>query len=196
MVADFVNSSDFRPLSSYASWARQACNHGDGWAGFEWVGRVTIPTTGTAASGDVVTYSEQKNIAPVTGLTLPANTVISRLAIMPMGAITLGAATGRVKLAATLTANTSGLFVNSAAAVSNVIAVSTDWSQQVNNPPVTVGASAITLRLFATDGAAAGSEVASTFTATTATDVLVYVSGRIRSPLPNPKQILTSPGTV
>jgi hypothetical protein len=94
------------------------------------------------------------------------------LAFRTLGPITLGAGTGTIKLATGATVTTSGLVLNSAAAVSNVVATQSSAVVQNNlATPVTVGSSAATFRLFATDG----SNAASTMTVTTDTRVIVQV---------------------
>lgn len=167
-----------------------------GFCFFEWLGRGTVPSSGTVASISIRRPAPLKGQTALPDLIIPANTFITRLAFLPLGAITLGAATGKVKLATTLTNSTYQ--ATSAAAVSNVLAVPAAEIESSSTglrslTGVNVGTSDVTLKLFATDGAAAGSEVASTMTASTNTDVLVYVTGYCRVTFPSIESFLKDP---
>lgn len=151
---------------------------------FTWNAVAEVQPGVTAASLDLILPTTEKGWDNVTGLVIPANAQILAVGMKIAGALTLGAATGRLKLAATLTAATASLYVESAAAAANVLAAQT---VETNNPldaTDSVGGSAVTYRLFATDGGAGGAAVASTVTASVLTRVHVRVAGYYPSPFP------------
>lgn len=181
---NIVNPSD-AVESNKGSFQNQAVRRFDGWVSCDWVGRAKVLSSGTVASLEVVRHNPQLGTAPNASLIIPANALITRVAFRTLGALTMGAATGKLKLAPTLTNSTAGLYVASAAASATVLAAQTDYVSTINTPAgVTVGSSEVTFKLFATDGATAGSEVASTVTATTDTEIIVVVSFLARDILP------------
>lgn len=181
---NIVNPSD-AVESNKGSYRNQAVRLFNGYVAADWYGRVKILSSGTAASYDIPRNEPQLGKSPNAAFIVPANALITRLAFKPLGALTLGAATGKLKLAPTLTNSTSGLYVASDAASGNTLAKPDDWISAYNGTAgVTVGSSDVTFKLFATDGAAAGSEVASTVTASTDTDVLVVISFIARDVFP------------
>ncbi len=158
---------------------------------FDIAGYCIVPTGGTAASLPVIIPNQQKNLADVTGLVIPANAYIAQVGFCTRAAVTLGATTGKLKLAPALTTATAGLYVESAAAVSNTLASQSsanaaketgrvnpdtlNYVQTQNITPVTVGGSPVTYSLYATDGGAAGAAAASTVTSPTSSVVKVLV---------------------
>jgi hypothetical protein len=142
----------------------------------EWTGYATIRSGVTAANLDITIPSQQKGKPDTASLMIPANSVIRSVGFRTLGNVTLGAATGKLKLATALTAATTGLFVESAAASANTLAAQATPVEQQNITPVTIGGADATLRLFATDGGAGAAAVASTVTAAKDTKVLVRVA--------------------
>jgi uncharacterized membrane protein len=138
-----------------------------------------VETGSTAASIAIIRPSRQKGQADGL-LTIPANAEITRVAFKLTGNVTLGAATGKLKLATALNASSADLFVESAAASGGTLAAA-GWVTRDNplDATTTVGSSAVTYRLYATDGAAGASAAASTVTASKRTKVLVQVCGYI-----------------
>jgi hypothetical protein len=169
-----------------------------GFGFFEWLGKATVPSTGAIASLNIRRPPPMKGQSAVSALIIPANTTLTRLAFLPLGEITLGAATGKIKLSATLTNTTYQ--ATSAAASSSVLAVPASEIESSSTglrslTGVNIGTSEVTLKIFATDGASAG-EAASTMTATTDTDILVYVAGYCRVPFPSSESFLKDPPVI
>lgn len=189
-----VNPSDVS-VANYGSFMNQAVRTFDGYVNFFWTGRVTI-TSGAIANSNVTRYDPQKGITGKGSLIIPANTGITLLGIYPQGALTSGVATGKLKLSATLTASTAGLYVVSAAASGGVLAAPTAWVTSYSTTPVTIGASELTFKLFATDAGAVGSEAAGTMSAAANTDVLIMIAGRGRDDLPSNLGIFSAPSPV
>lgn len=154
-----------------------------------WFGFANILAGVTSSAIDITIPSEQRGLADTVGLMIPANSQITRIALFPEGALTLGAATGKLKFASSLAAATVALYVESAAASGGVLAAPTNWVDQINTTSTTVGSSDVTYKLFATDGAAGASAAASTVTATKDTRVLVCIDFINYAPLPLSNQI-------
>jgi hypothetical protein len=146
---------------------------------FNLQGVATIPAGTSAASIAVVRPSRQKGQADAV-MTIPANAEITRVALKLTGGATLGAATGKLKLATALTASSADLYVETAAASGGTLAAA-GWVTNDNplDSTTTVGGADVTYRLYATDGAAGGSAAASTITATTDTKVYVQICGYV-----------------
>jgi hypothetical protein len=172
------------------SFRDEMMNLNNGYASFEWLGVATVVPGVLAAALDIVRYSPQRAVvngtwANNTAFIIPANSLITRVGFKTVDALTLGAATGKLKLASSLTANTASLFVSSAAASSNTLAAGLAQGTAAL-AGVTVGGSDVTYKIFATDGnATEGSAAASTVT-TTLTDKLIYVRVCGYYPLPFP----------
>jgi hypothetical protein len=150
-----------------------------------WRGYALVKAGVTAANLDIIIPSEQRGIANTTGLIVDAASFITSVAIKPAADLTLGAATGKLKFAPTLSNATAALYVETAAAASNILTGGNEVSQ--NNAPsawTTVGGSDVTYRLFATDGAAGAAAAASTVTATVDTKVFVIVNFVKHIPFP------------
>lgn len=146
---------------------------------FSLQGVATIPSGATAASIAVVRPSRQKGQADGI-MTIPANAEITRVALKLEGNATLGAATGKLKLATALNASAADLYVETAAASGGTLAAA-GWVGNDNplDATTTVGATAVTYRIYATDGGAAGAAAASTVTAASDTKVYVQICGYV-----------------
>lgn len=146
---------------------------------FSLQGVATIPAGTTAASVAVVRPSRQKGQSDGV-MAIPANAEITRVALKLEGDATLGAATGKLKLATALAAATADLYVETAAASGSTLAAD-GWVSNDNalDATTTVGGSDVTYRIYATDGGAAGAAAASTVTATTETKVYVQICGYV-----------------
>jgi hypothetical protein len=193
VTLNIVNPSDAVEVNK-GSYANQAVRNFDGTVSAFWFGRATVPSSGAVASIPVYRYEPQLGFAGNAALSLPANAAIVRLAFLPLGALTLGAATGKLKLGTTLTNSTAGLSATSAAASSNTLAAPTDYIMQNNIlTPVTVGSSDVTYRIYATDGASLGSEAASTMTAAADTDILVAIGFVALDNLPLEETVFKKP---
>lgn len=186
-----VNPSD-AVEAQRGSYKSQVVRNFNGSASGLWYGRATVPSSGTVASLDIVRYEPQLDIDGNAAFTLPANTLVHRIAFHVLGDVTLGAATGKLKIAPTLTDDTAGHYVFSAAASGGVLAGSaanTYVDSGFSQAGVTVGGAAVTFKVFATGGQAAGADVASTVTATSDTDIIVAVGFTIPDELLVPTQV-------
>lgn len=173
MTLQIINTCDRG--STEASFVEQVVQLGGYTHGF-WRGFATLKAGSSYASIDIVFPSLHRGTANRENALIYANSRINLLRFIPRGAITLGAGTGKIKLAPTLTAATTTLFVESAAAVSNVLAVPAAAVATLNfDAAVTVGSSNVTYKLFATDGAAAGDAAASTMTVSVDTRIDVEI---------------------
>lgn len=194
-MVNIVNPSD-AVEAQRGSYKDQAVRNFDGSASALWYGRATVPSTGSVASLSIVRYEPQLDIAGNAAFTIPANSLITRIAFHVSGAVTLGAATGKLKLAPTIASNTAGHYVFSPAAVSNTLAANAAYEYNDSGYTaggVTVGNADVTFKIFATGGQAAGSDVASTVTATKDTDIIVAVGFITPDRLLQPSQVFKKP---
>lgn len=175
---------------SIGSYAREGVLIGDR-IQCRWHGYATVLAGVTAAALDITIPSQQRGKADTSQLILPANAFITSIGLHPQGALTLGAATGKLKLAATLTAATATLYAETAAAAANVLAKPAN-ANVTSNLGVTLpsaGGSAVTFKIFATDGGAAGAAAASTVTAAVDTKVLVSIGFIVQAPFPTTDEV-------
>lgn len=141
-----------------------------------WRGFATLKAGVSYASVDIIRPSQHRGSPNNESMLIYANSRITGVRMINRGAITLGAATGKIKCAPTLTNATAALYVESAAAASNTLAVPAAAVEQLNfDAATTVGASNVTYRLFATDGGAAGAAAASTMSVTADTIIDVEI---------------------
>lgn len=142
-----------------------------------WRGYALVKANVLSPSLDIIIPSTQREIPDTTSLIIPANSFITSVMMRNAGNLTLAAATGKLKLAPTLTNSTAVLYTESSAAAANVLA-SGNLARTFAAPSsfTTVGGSDVTYRIFATDGAAGASAAASTVTASVDTKVYVVVS--------------------
>jgi hypothetical protein len=141
-----------------------------------WRGFATLKAGVSYASVDIIRPSQHRGSPNNESMLIYANSRISGVRMINRGAITLGAATGKIKCAPTLANATAALYVESAAAASNTLAVPAAAVEQLNfDAATTVGSSNVTYRLFATDGGAAGAAAASTMSVTTDTIIDVEI---------------------
>lgn len=141
-----------------------------------WRGFATLKAGVSYASVDIIRPSQHRGSPNNESMLIYANSRITGVRMINRGAITLGAATGKIKCAPTLTAATAALYVESAAAASNTLAVPATAVEQLNfDAATTVGASNVTYRLFATDGGAAGAAAASTMSVSADTIIDVEI---------------------
>ena len=148
-----------------------------------WRGFATLKAGVSYASVDIIRPSQHRGSPNNESMLIYANSRITGVRMINRGAITLGAATGKIKCAPTLTNATAALYVESAAAASNTLAVPAAAVEQLNfDAATTVGASNVTYRLFATDGGAAGAAAASTMSVTTDTIIDVEIGFIVVNP--------------
>jgi hypothetical protein len=188
MAVRIIAPSD-RGSNLNGSYAREVIRLGTRLHGV-WRGYATVKAGVLAANLDIIVPSQQRGVADTATFVLDANTRIESIGFAPRGILTLGAATGKLKLAATLGAATAGIFVESAAAAANSLAIAT--AQTINNPSVTIGGSDLTFKIFATDGGAGGAAAASTVTATKDTIIDVEIGFWLPAPFPTRLQVGTS----
>lgn len=145
---------------------------------FDWLGYALVRPGVTAAILDIIVPSRQRDVADTVGLVIPATAVITRVGVRVPSAVTLGAATGKLKIATSLTQNSAVLTATSAAASSNSLAAAVfKVDNNLNVASTGVGGADVTYRIYATDGAALGSEAASTVTAAAETRLEVQICG-------------------
>lgn len=138
---------------------------------FEWRGIAKIAAGASYASVDIKLPSGEKGFDDVSSLVIPADSQITRIAFKTGGPITIdGTATGTLKIATAATVTTAGLFAESAAAASNVVAAATVEEDYPLDGTVSVGGADVTYKLFATTGV----DVADTMSVSS--DTLVYVT--------------------
>lgn len=169
-----IATSDTRSIQS-GGYTEQVVQHGKFMTGF-WRGFALLRAGQVYSSIDITFPSEHRGTPNKTSALIYANTRIQSVGFINRGLITLGAATGRIKFAPTLTNATTTIYVESAAASSNALAVPANAVETLNfDAAVTVGGSDVTYRLFATDGAAAGAAAASTMSVATDTFIDVEI---------------------
>lgn len=169
-----IATSDTRSIQA-GGYTEQAVQHGKYLTGF-WRGFAVLKAGQVYASVDIVFPSEHRGIPNKTSALIYANTRIQSVGFINRGIITMGAATGKIKLAPTLTNATAALYVESAAASSNELAVPGSAVETLNfDAAVTVGGSDVTYKLFATNGAAGASAAASTMSVTEDTYIDVEI---------------------
>ncbi len=152
-----ISTSDFNTRFDL-SYARIGIDMNDH-ESYRWVGYVDVQAGASYASMDIITPARQKGKPDVTSLVIPGNSYIRHLAFKPLGNLTIGAATGKLKLATSLASVTAGLTVESAAASGGTLTAPTDEYQTRNITSVLVGSSDVTFKLFATDGTTGASTV-------------------------------------
>lgn len=180
MALKVINTCDRQ--SSESSFTETVVTRGMYSYGF-WRGFATLKAGVSYASVDIVRPSQHRGTPNNESMLIYANSRITGVRFINRGAITLGAATGKIKLAPTLTNATAALYVESAAAASNVLAVPAAAVEQLNfDAATTVGSSNVTYRLFATDGAAGASAAASTMTVSTDTIIDVEIEFMVANP--------------
>jgi hypothetical protein len=149
-----------------------------------WRGYALLKAGSVYSSLDITIPSEQRGIANTTGLLIEPASYITSLRIKPLGALTMGAIAGKIKLAASLTASSQPLYVES----SSGLVIPAGFLAEQFNPPASWTISnnaAVTYKLFATDGAAGAAAAASTVTAAVDTKILVVVSFVSHAPFPS-----------
>lgn len=146
-------------------------------------GIAVVPAGSTAASIAVVRPSLEKG-ASNGAMTIPANAEITKVAFNVEGDVTIAAATGKLKLADSLTAATADLYVESAAASGGVLAPALVSNSNPLDSTTTVGGTDVTYSIYATNGGAAGTAVASTVTAATETTIQVQICGYLEDDFP------------
>lgn len=194
-MVNIVNPSD-AVEAQRGSYKDQAVRNFDGSASALWYGRATVSSSGTAASLSIVRYEPQLDVAGNAAFTIPKNSLITRVAFHVTGDVTLGAATGKLKLAPALDADTVGHYVFSAAASGGVLAANTSYGYNDSGYTaggVTVGGADVTFQIFATGGQAAGTDVASTVTASEDTDIIVAIGFITPDRLLIPSQVFKKP---
>lgn len=195
MAVSIVNPSD-AVEAQRGSYKDQAVRNFNGSASALWYGRATVPAAGAAANVDIIRYEPQLDFEGNLAFTIPANSLIHRIAMFRTGPLIMGAATGKIKIAPTLTNSTAGLYLSSPAAAANSLAANTGITYTdsgFSQAGVSVGASDVTYKLFATDGGAPGAEVASTMRATEDTDVIVAIAFTCLDRLIPPSQVFKKP---
>lgn len=154
-----------------------------------WMGFALVQPGSVASVLDVIIPSEQRGLPDTVGLMLPANSLIQSIGIHSQGNLTLGAATGKLKLAPALNTATTGLMAESPSAVGGILTMPTQPSITRSVPAATIGASDTVFRLFATDGGVGAAATASTVSATRETRVLVCIDFINYAPFPRGNEI-------
>lgn len=173
MALKVINTCDRQ--SSESSFTETVVSRGMYSYGF-WRGFATLKAGVSYASIDIIRPSQHRGSPDNASMLVYANSRITGVRMINRGAITLGAATGKIKCAPTLTNATAALYVESAAAASNTLAVPAAAVEQLNfDAATTVGSSNVTYRLFATDGGAAGAAAASTMSVSVDTIIDVEI---------------------
>lgn len=168
-----VNTCD--RTSPQSAFMEQTVQLGKFQTGF-WRGFALLKAGQSYSSVDIIFPSQHRGTPNKTSALIYANTRIQSVGFINRGAITLGAATGKIKLATALAASTATLYVESAAAAANILAVPNAAVETLNwDAAVTVGGSDVTYKLFATDGGAGGAAAASTMTVSTDTYIDVEI---------------------
>jgi hypothetical protein len=152
-----VSTSDFNTRFDL-SYGRHGIDMNDH-ESYRWVGYVDVNAGGSYANLDLITPSRQKGKTDHPSLIIPAGSYIRHLAFKPLGNLTIGSATGKLKMATSLASVTAGLVVESAAASGGVLTAPTDEYATKNISSVLVGSSDVTFKLFATDGTTGASTV-------------------------------------
>lgn len=183
--------------SPLGSFTRELINIG-GTKYAQWEGFATVPaSTGVAAASlAITTASPQRTQSSLLQMTIPAGAYIKSVSFRVPTAVTLGAATGKLKLAGGIQDGAT-LSASSAAAVSNALAATTD-PVRTYNPAVSsteLLGSDTEFRIFATDGAAVGSEAASTVISSTTEEIkiIVAIAFEIPGDFPTLEQVLELP---
>lgn len=145
-----ISTSDFNTRFDL-SYGRHGIDFNDH-ESYRWVGYVDVNAGSSYANLDLVTPSRQKGKPDHTSLVIPANSYIRHLAFKPLGNLTMGSATGKLKLATAVNSVTAGLVVESVAATAGTIAARDAEYATQNISSVLVGANDVTFKLFATDG--------------------------------------------
>ena len=180
MALKVINTCDRH--SSESSFTETVVSRGMYSYGF-WRGFATLKAGVSYASIDIIRPSQHRGSPDNASMLVYANSRITGVRLINRGAITLGAATGKIKCAPTLTNATAALYVESAAAASNTLAVPAAAVEQLNfDAATTVGSSNVTYRLFATDGGAAGAAAASTMSVSVDTIIDVEIGFMIANP--------------
>ena len=180
MALKVINTCDRQ--SSESSFTETVVSRGMYSYGF-WRGFATLKAGVSYASIDIIRPSQHRGSPDNASMLVYANSRITGVRLINRGAITLGAATGKIKCAPTLTNATAALYVESAAAASNTLAVPTAAVEQLNfDAATTVGSSNVTYRLFATDGGAAGAAAASTMSVSVDTIIDVEIGFMVANP--------------
>lgn len=180
MALKVINTCDRQ--SSESSFTETVVTRGMYSYGF-WRGFATLKAGVSYASVDIIRPSQHRGSPDNASMLVYANSRISGVRLINHGAITLGAATGKIKCAPTLANATAALYAETVAAASNILAVPAAAAETLNfDAATTVGSSNVTYRLFATDGAAAGSAAASTMTVATDTIIDVEIGFMVANP--------------
>ena len=151
---------------------------------FTWYGVAVVPAGATVASLDIKIPSQEKGFDDVSSLVVPANAEITYVAFKVAGNVTLGDATGKLKLAYALDNAVADNYVESAAASGGTLAAATVENVNPLDATTTVGASDVTYQIYATDGVAGAGAGASTVTAAVDTRIHVVVSGYLPEAFP------------
>ncbi len=163
------------------SYSRNVCDLNCGIGTFEWTGYCLVPGgTSMASSLDVIVpFRDGKGGKDVIGMTMEPTSFITKIGLQLLGEVTMGSATGRLKLAATINEASQPMYVESGAAVAGKLSPAGFMRKQFNNLATApnTGANPITFKLFATDGGAGAAAAPSTVTAATETKVLITICG-------------------
>lgn len=160
-----------------ASFSRQVTRIGGLLFG-HWTGYALLKAGGSYASVDITLPSYQRSLNNKLELKLDNLTAITAIGFKPLGDITLGDASGKLKFARALNDATATNYVESGAASSNVLAAPASAYRVLNSPAnwAIYSSGERTFRIYATDGAAGASAAASTMSVTQDTRILVAVN--------------------
>lgn len=150
-----------------------------------WFGYALVTPGGNFSSLDIIIPSQQRGQADTVGLVIEGNSFIQGVGIRALGPLTFSAAAGKLKFASSLAITTPGLFIETPSATGGTLAAQANASENFNVPSVNVGATDLTYRVFATDGATG----AATVSATKETRILVCVDFVKKAPFPTDQDV-------
>lgn len=150
----------------------------------DWNGYALIPSGSTLAAASIISPRQERG-TNATELIIPAGAKIFYLGIQTLGDLTIGAATGRLKLADTVAQATAGSFAVTGAAVGGTLAKMANPVFIANDEAdMPVIAADTTFKIFADTGANAASTVTSAGT----DPVKVLAAIRFYLPAPFPTE--------
>jgi len=197
MVVRIISPSD-KSARVNGSFAREVTKLGKTLHGV-WMGYATLKAGASYASLDILIPAQQRGVIDTPSLIIEANSRIVSVSIRPRTVLTLGTATGKLKFASSLAAATAALYVETAAAVGGVLAVTVPAYTPVTVPPTTpippavetlnitsvvVGGADTTYRIYATDGGVGAAAVASSMSSPVDTYIDVEIGFSLFAPFP------------
>ncbi|MGB6301096.1 MAG: hypothetical protein WBF90_33645 [Rivularia sp. (in: cyanobacteria)] len=160
-----------------ASFSRQVTRIGGLLFG-HWTGYALLKAGGSYASVDITLPSYQRSLNNKAELKLDNLSAITAIGFQPLGDITLGAATGKLKFASSLDEATATDYTESSAASGGTLSTSEDAYRKLNSPSNwTINSDGERIfKIYATNGGAGASATASTMSVTQDTRILIAVN--------------------